>query len=119
MEERRKHERFEFWLPTKVQILSKYPNLQSRAPREESMKSYFAQNISAGGAFLACTKRLPEGTRVQLFMALSLENELSVRGRTSRIIVRGRVARSSSEGTAICFDKRYKIEPLLNRSWKG
>ncbi len=113
MEERRKNERFDLRLPTRIRVLGEY---QNRQPDEESAQQlYISRNISAGGAFFGPTKGLQEGTRVQLVMALSLEDEGSNQKSTSQIIVRGRVVRSDSAGMAICFDKRYKIEPLLNQ----
>ena len=70
------------------------------------------KNICAGGAFLQTNKPLSVGTDVKMDLILSLDNLQEMGGRRSRIDVSGSVVRTESQGMAVCFDKKYTIEPF-------
>ena len=70
------------------------------------------KNICAGGAFLQTNKPLSVGTDVKMDLILSLDNLQEMGGRRSRIDVSGSVVRIESQGMAVCFDKKYSIEPF-------
>ena len=70
------------------------------------------ENICAGGAFLLTDKPLAVGTDVKMDLILPLNNLSKMGEQGSRIDVSGAVVRTESQGMAVCFDKKYNIEPL-------
>ena len=70
------------------------------------------KNICAGGAFLLTDKPLSVGTDLKMNLILSLDNLKKMGGRSSRIDVSGSVVRTELKGMAVCFDKKYSIEPF-------
>ena len=70
------------------------------------------KNICAGGAFLLTDKPLSVGTDLKMDLILPLDNLKKMGGRPARIDVSGTVIRTESQGMAVCFNKKYNIEPL-------
>ena len=68
-------------------------------------------NVSSEGAYLDTKAPLKEGTDVKLELFLSMERLLTLVGENHKVKVRveGQVIRNDSAGTAIKFDRRYKI----------
>ena len=101
--DRRKLERFDLKLPTKLSWSGKDNKIESI----ELMTS----NICSGGAYLATDSPLLTGTEVKISMILSSDNILKMGGQRSRIDVSGSVIRTDHQGMAVCFDRKYKILP--------
>jgi hypothetical protein len=101
--DRRKLERFDLKLPTKLSWSGKDNKIESI----ELMTS----NICSGGAYLATDSPLLTGTEVKISMILSSDNILKMGGQRSRIDVSGSVVRAEAQGMAILFDRKYKILP--------
>jgi len=70
------------------------------------------RNICAGGAFLLTDIPLMVGTDIKMDLILPLDNIPKMEGKRSRIDVSGAVVRTESQGVAVCFDKKYTIEPF-------
>ena len=112
MEERRRLKRFDLRLPAMIRVLG--PEQGPKASNTGvSLKILFTKNISAGGAFLLTTKELLPGTPVEVQVAISIENGEDFENRRSRVFVKGKVLRSDQTGTAIRFDRDYKMKPVL------
>ena len=90
------------------------PALISMMDESGKTKSFevMTKNICAGGAFLLLDNPLAVGTDVKMDLILPLENIPKMEGQGSRIDVSGAVVRTESQGMAVCFDKKYTIEPL-------
>jgi len=93
--DKRKMERFDLKLPTKISWTRKH--------KEKRLIELMTNNICAGGAYFEMNRPLPKGTGVKLDLILELW------GRQSRIDVSGFVTRTNHQGMAICFDKNCKI----------
>ena len=100
-EERRKFDRFDLSLPTKIEMVT--------AGGEQEILDLVTTNISAGGAFLRTKEAIPKGTRVVLNLSLSVEWMRQLTGSQALVEVGGTVVRSDPEGTAICFDENYQF----------
>ena len=102
--DRRKMERFDLKLPTKLSWAGK-------DNRQESVE-LMTNNICAGGAYLETRRPLPQGTQVKMDLILQLDwlREYGER-RQSHIEVSGTVIRTDQQGMAICFDRKYRISP--------
>ena len=70
------------------------------------------RNICAGGAYLQTDQSLPVGTEVGVDLILPHDHLQKMGARPARIDVSGAVVRAESQGIAVCFDKKYTIEPL-------
>ena len=101
--DRRKMERFDLKLPTKL--------FWTGIEREQVSIELMTSNISAGGAFFKTQQPLSVGTDVKINMELPLNKFKDVRFKRSYINVLGSVIRIDQQGMAICFDKKYKILP--------
>jgi len=103
MKERRKYERFQLVLPTKMEMIAKGKrkifNLQTK-------------NISAAGAFLSTKEQFPSGTRCQLEVTITSKSIKEMTGSQGHIEVKGVVVHSTPDGVAICFDGDCQILSL-------
>ena len=101
--ERRKIERFDLKLPTKLYCTGK-------GKAQESIE-LVTSNVCAGGAYLMTSSPLPKGVRVKIELDLQFGRLNEFRVRPSIVDVSGYVVRSDHQGMAICFDRKYKILP--------
>jgi len=70
------------------------------------------RDICSGGAFFRTHTPVSLGTKVKMDLILSSDKFKKLGGKSSRIDVSGRVIRKDSRGMAVCFDKKYRIEPI-------
>ena len=101
--ERRSMERFDLELPALLSLTDKSGN-----QRAFELKT---SNICSGGAFFKTDKPFPLGTDVKMDLILPLEKFQTGKANQSHIDVSGVVVRTTDQGMAVCFDKRYRIEP--------
>ena len=101
--DRRKSERFDLKLSTKLSWSGKDKKIESI--------ELMTINICSGGAYLVTESPLLMGTEVKIGMILSSDNIQKMGGQRSRIDVSGSVVRTESKGMAIFFDRNYKISP--------
>jgi len=101
--ERRDMERFDLELSALLSI-----NDESGNPRAFEVTT---RNICSGGAFFKTDNPLPVGTDVKINLILPLEKFKTGQRNRSRIEGSGSVIRTDQQGMAVCFNKRYKIEP--------
>ena len=104
LEEKRKMDRFSLELPTLISMIDECG--------KQRVVEVMTRNICAGGAFLQTDKPLSVGTDLKINLILPLDNLKKMGGRRSRIDVSGSVVRTESKGMAVCFDKKYNIEPF-------
>ena len=104
MNERRKLERFDLRVPAKVKVVGQ--------DQGEEPVHLMTKNICAGGAFFHTRDPLPRGAKVVIDLMLDrgLRDGECIQ---AHIKVSGAVLRSDAAGMAICFDKSYKIVPLI------
>ena len=105
MKERRKYERFQLVLPSKMEMIT------------EGKRQIFnlkTKDISASGVFLNTKEQFPEGTRCQLELTIESKRIQELTGSQSYVKVEGVVVRSTPDGVAICFDGECQILSLRN-----
>ena len=68
-------------------------------------------DISSGGAFFRTNTPFSVGTDVKMDLILPSDKFKKLGGKRSRINVSGSVIRTNALGMAVCFDKKYRIEP--------
>lgn len=102
--ERRKMERFSLELPALLSIVDESGNPKTL----EAMTN----NICAGGVYCLMDKPLSVGTDVKMDLTISLKKV----NKKTRINVSGSVIRTEDQGMAVCFGKRYRIEPFKDKS---
>ena len=100
---RRKMERFDLKLPTKLSWVGE--------DKEHKLVELMTSNICAGGAYFITKIPLPKGTEVKMDLILKLDRLHELGGRQSHIDVSGFVTRTDQQGMAVCFDQKYKILP--------
>ena len=105
MKERRKYERFQLVLPTKMEMITE---------GKRQILNLQTKDISASGAFLKTTEKFAEGTRCQLELTITSKRIRELTGSQSCIKVEVVVVRSTPEGIAICFDGDCQILSLKN-----
>lgn len=100
--EKRQLQRFAIVLPSEVKLNG----------GQSSSLDLVSRDVCAGGGFYLTESPLPIGAEVTIKMFLSLvEPDMSdIKG--SQITVSGVVVRTEKSGMAVCFSKRYKIDPL-------
>lgn len=101
--ERRNMERFSLELPALLSMNDK--------SGKQQVAEFMISNICSAGAFFKTDAPLPVGTDVKMDLILPLEKFNNTGGQKSRIDISGCVIRTDSHGMAVCFDKRYRIEP--------
>ena len=106
MNERRKLERFNLVIPTRLVLTNNN--------QEAEVFEINTCNISAGGAFFKTTHRIPKGICVNLNFVLPIENLARILGVTSFVKIKGKIIRVDMEGIAVSFERNYKIIPFKN-----
>jgi len=101
--EKRKIDRFSLELSALLSIEDEKGNQRSIEAR--------TGDISSGGAFFRTNTPFSVGTDVKLGLILPSDKFKKLGGKRSRIDVSGRVIRADNHGMAVCFDKKYRIEP--------
>ena len=106
MEERRKLERFQLHVPTKIE-------LADVSGHKETLQLE-SKDISADGAFFVSSKPICEGAHVKLEMVLSVEKLKDLIGIYNKVELKleGHVIRSDSDGVAVLFNRKYHIRAL-------
>jgi len=103
-QEKRKMERFELGVFSKIRIDSAWHNIDTI--------ELITQNVCADGAYFKTTKPLPVGTPVSLSMKLEVNSKLKSNRNLMSVEVSGKVIRSEKDGMAIQFNNGYKMMPL-------
>lgn len=101
--EKRKMERFDLKLPTKLSWTGK--------DKKKKSIELMTSNVCAGGAFFKTQSPLSIGTNIKIKMMLLLDKLKNVRFKRSYIYVSGSVIRTDHQGMTIRFDRKYKILP--------
>ncbi len=101
--EKRKMERFDLELPAWLYLVDESEELE---PFE-----YKTRNICAGGAYFNTDSPFAVGTDVKINITLPINKFKELGGKHTRIDVSGSVIRADEQGMAVCFDKKFKIEP--------
>ena len=101
--DRRKLERFDLRLPTKLFWTGK--------DKEQETIELMTNNICAGGAYLITNSPLPKGTEVKMDVTLQADKVHESKKPLSVIDVSGYVIRTDHQGMAICFNREYRIMP--------
>jgi len=103
MSERRKHERYTIALPATVGVVS---------AGGKQIIDLFTKNVCAGGTLLNTDRVFPIGAHVRVNITVRSERLKEMAGAQTLIKVEGRVVRSDQTGTAVRFNKDYKILKL-------
>jgi hypothetical protein len=106
MDERRKLERFNLTVPTRLVITDNN--------KEEEVFEIKTCDICAGGAQFKTKYKIPEGSKVTLHFVLPLEKFVRDLGSNSYLTIKGKVIRTDSEGIAVVFSGKYKLLPYRN-----
>jgi hypothetical protein len=106
MEERRKRERFNLIIPTRLVLTNN--------EKEAEVVEINTCNISAGGVYFRTQQSIPEGTKVSISFVLPIEKLARVLGAKSFVQIRGKVIRADMEGVAVSFNNNYEILPYRN-----
>jgi len=102
--ERRNVERFHLELPALLSM----NNDKSANPRAFEV---ITSNICSGGAFFKTDTPLSLETDVKMDLILPIEKFKTGKDKRTRIHVSGFVIRTEKQGMAVCFDRKYLIEP--------
>jgi len=99
-------DRFQLAMPATLEVVA------PAGPKR--MLTLVTSNISSGGAFFTSADHVPEGSRVRLNVTLSIEKLRAFFGHSGGVglSVSGSVVRSSDQGMAGQFEKRYRMRPL-------
>ena len=111
MQERRKLGRFDLRLPAELEVLA-----GSEEPGTAERFALSCENISAGGVLFREGKALPERARVRVELRLQVNSPEGGKSTWSVLKVNGTVCRSDLEGTAVCFDNKYRIVPAPEKT---
>ena len=103
MKERRKYERFDLRLPSKIEVLTS---------GKQEILDLLTSDVSAGGAFLYVGEPIPQGAQVKLSMILASEGLKELTGAQGLLKVAGTVVRCNTRGMAVFFDGDYEIVSL-------
>ena len=101
--EKRRVDRFSLQLKASVSI-------NDEDGKQRSIK-VMTGDISSGGAFFRTNTPFSVGTDVKMDLILPSDKFKKLGGKRSRINVSGSVIRTNALGMAVCFDKKYRIEP--------
>ena len=99
--DRRKMERFDLKLPTKL--------IWTGKDKEQDSIELMTSNVCARGAYLSTNSPLSMGTHVMTAITLKLRRFPELKPLLSIVNVSGDVIRSDHQGMAIRFDRNYKI----------
>lgn len=80
---------------------------------EGQVLELFTKDISSNGAFFPMEVPLPTGLKVKITLFLSISAIESIHDfvKKTQIVTDGQVVRSTAEGFAVEFGKRYTISP--------
>jgi len=106
MDDRRKQERFNLIVPTRLVLTNN--------EQDSEVIEINTSNISAGGVYFKTQQSIPEGTQVSMSFVLPIEKLARVLGANSFVKIKGRVVRVDMEGVAVSFKGDYKIMPYRN-----
>jgi hypothetical protein len=103
MQCKRKLERFNLKAPAKIITID--------SNRKKSTFDLVTCDICAGGAFFHTSCSIPEGTQVEVAVALNLDKLEIMKDYSKQVHLRisGKVVRTKTEGMAVCFGKDYQI----------
>ena len=102
LKEKRRIQRFSIALPSKIAVGSENPPVLNLVSR----------NLCAGGGFYLTDNPLPIGTRVTIEMIMRLGEPERGDVTGSPISVSGTVIRTTADGMAVRFAKKYAITSL-------
>jgi hypothetical protein len=103
MSERRKHERYTIALPARLEVVT---------AGGKQILEILTKNVCAGGTLLDTDRIFPIGAQARVNIAVRSERWIEMAGAQTLIKVEGRVLRSGPTGTAVHFNKDYKILKL-------
>lgn len=108
MFEKRKFERFELNIPSRIEISTK--------DGESEILDIETNSLSAGGIFFKCGKTLPQGSHVKMEISLHFEELKTPEDPDGTFVISatGHVLRSKPEGVAIRFNEDFDISTTLN-----
>jgi hypothetical protein len=106
MTERRKLERYNLIIPTRIVI--------SNNSQEEEVFEINTCDISAKGAYFKTKHKFEKSSKVTLNFVLPVNKLAQVMGVNSYVKVKGEVVRIDMEGIAVSFNGDYKIMPYRN-----
>jgi len=112
MADKRKFERFELNVPSRIEFLTQ--------DGEVEILDIETNSLSAGGVFFKYGGAIPKGSKVKMEISLQFE-ELKTPAEPEGTIViaaTGHVLRSGSEGVAICFNENFDISTTLSNIQK-
>ena len=109
VKEKRKLERFDLKIPTRVALTG-----AKKVNRERTIPDLMTSDICSGGAYFHTVEPLPAGSKVKIDLILPLDKLRRIGADWKKVHVRvtGKVLRSESKGMAIGFNRDYRIEPL-------
>jgi len=104
--EKRKLERFDLKIPSKIESLSQSP--------KEDIVELLTSNICSGGAYFETNQPLTVGTeiKVDLFLPLNKFKQLESICDKVHINLSGIVLHSDPHGMGVCFDGNFKMRQL-------
>lgn len=103
MGDNRKLERFNLKIPSRI--------MASGGTIDKTTFDLTTLNVSSGGAFYSTATPLPEGTRVNVRMALPLKRLRIIKDqpKSVQVTIGGKVLRTSKVGMAVRFNNQYKF----------
>jgi len=108
MVDKRKFERFDLNVPSRVEI--------STNDGESEIFDIETNTLSAGGISFKCGKTLPKGSQVKMEISLHFEELKTPEDPDGTLVISatGHVLRSEPEGVAIIFNEDFDISTTLN-----
>jgi len=108
MAEKRKFDRFELNIPSRIEI--------STPDGESELLDIETNSLSAGGMFFKCRKTFPKGCHVKVEIALHFDELKASANPDGTLIITatGHVLRSGPEGMAITFNEDFDISTSLS-----
>ena len=106
MNNRRKQERFNLIIPTRLVL--------TNDGQDAEVIEINTANLSAGGVYFKTQQNITEGTQVSLSFVLPIEKLARALDANTFVKLKGKVVRVDMEGIAISFDGDYEIMPFRN-----
>ena len=106
MAERRKLERYNLIIPTRIVV--------SNNNKDAEVFEINTCDICAGGAYFKTKHKIDEGSKVTLNFVLPIHKLARLLGVNSYLKVKGEVVRVDLEGIAVSFNGEYEIMPYRN-----
>ena len=98
--DKRKFERFEIELPTRV---------ETNSSNRKQVFDLVTKNISASGAFVIVNSQFSEGVRIKMSLKTQNRKLAELTGSQGLIECEGCIVRIAPTGVAVCFDKACQI----------